>query len=148
MKVYGPYTRKDGRKHIILYENGQRTTVSYPKYLMEQYLGRKLTDHETVDHINRDFTDDRIENLQILSRPFHVRIDAKRAALVEITCVLCGAVAFKKAHNLRGNAKQQKAGPFCSKRCAGRYGAEIQNSRQQPLPPQPTVESDYYLPDK
>lgn len=49
--IYGPYARSDGRKHMILIdENGFRTTISYPKYLMEQYLGRKLADDETVDH--------------------------------------------------------------------------------------------------
>jgi hypothetical protein len=36
MKIYGPYTGKDGRQRIVLYENGKRTTVSYPKYLLEQ----------------------------------------------------------------------------------------------------------------
>jgi len=47
MKVYGPYTRKDGRQHVILYENGTRKTVSYPKYLLETKLGRPLDSNET-----------------------------------------------------------------------------------------------------
>lgn len=70
IKVYGPYTRKDGRKHVIIYdtETQSRRTVSYPRYLMEQHLGRELLPEEQVDHINEDFTDDRIENLQLLSR--------------------------------------------------------------------------------
>lgn len=32
-KVYGPYTRDDGRKHVIINNNGIHTTISYPKYL-------------------------------------------------------------------------------------------------------------------
>ncbi len=68
MRIYGPYKRKDGRKHVvIIYEDGTRQTKSYPRLMMEQHLGRGLTKEETVDHINNDFTDDRIENLQILS---------------------------------------------------------------------------------
>ena len=69
IKVYGPYLREDGRKHVIWYDTKtkQRRTQSYPRYLMEQHLGRKLLPEETVDHINEDFTDDRIENLQLLS---------------------------------------------------------------------------------
>lgn len=69
-KVFGPYVRKDNRKIVILQslEDSKLKTVSYPKFLMEQHLGRYLTKDETVDHINADFTDDRIENLQILSR--------------------------------------------------------------------------------
>ena len=69
IKVYGPYTRKDGRQHVILvHEDLSRQTMSYPKYLMEQQLGRPLLASKTVDHINNDFTDNRIENLQILTR--------------------------------------------------------------------------------
>lgn len=64
----GPYTRKDNRKIISIKIGDSWRTISYPKYLMEEYLGRFLNDDETVDHINADFTDDRIENLQILTR--------------------------------------------------------------------------------
>ena len=77
MKVYGPYTRPDGRQHVILiFEDGQRRTVSYPKYLMEQKLGRELDpDLETINHKNGDFTDNRWENLEILSRVDHAHLD-------------------------------------------------------------------------
>jgi len=69
MKIYGPYLRKDGRKHIVIvHDDGLKQTQSYPRYLMEQHLGRRLLDNETVDHINEDFTDDRLENLQLLTR--------------------------------------------------------------------------------
>lgn len=69
-KVFGFYVRKDNRKIVILQslEDSKLKTVSYPKFLIEQHLGRYLTKDETVDHINADFTDDKIENLQILSR--------------------------------------------------------------------------------
>jgi hypothetical protein len=66
--VYGPYTRKDGRKHVVLWDGVKTKTVSYPKFLMERKLGRKLIPPETVDHINGDFSDDRPENLQVLNR--------------------------------------------------------------------------------
>lgn len=49
--------------------DGGWTTISYPKALMEVHLGRVLIyPDETVDHINNDPMDNRIENLQILSR--------------------------------------------------------------------------------
>lgn len=70
LKVYGPYTRKDNRQHIILYdtETKIRRTQSYPRYLMEQHLGRELSPVEHVDHINNNPSDNRIENLQLLSQ--------------------------------------------------------------------------------
>lgn len=79
-KVLGPYTRKDGRKHIILSnstlpksDKSRIKTVSYPKALMEVYLLRRLLPHETVDHINNDKRDDRASNLQILSLSENVK---------------------------------------------------------------------------
>jgi hypothetical protein len=43
MKVWGPYKRKDGRQIVIVVErNGKRRTVSYPKWILELQLGRKL----------------------------------------------------------------------------------------------------------
>ena len=147
-KVYGPYTRKDGRKHVLVYESGQRQTISYPKWLMENYLGRKLAQNETVDHIDRDKTNDRFENLRVITRSKHASDDNRRVKLVEITCIGCGNKALKRPNYLRSNSKQGKAGPFCSKSCAGRYGTEIQNNRRQRLPAQPTVISEYYYLEK
>lgn len=69
MKMYGPYLRKDGRKHVvIIHDNGISQTRSYPRLLLEQKLGRPLQDDETVDHIDGDFTNDSPENLRVLSR--------------------------------------------------------------------------------
>jgi hypothetical protein len=144
MKVYGPYTRKDGRKHVIVVNDGSRRTVSYPKYLMEQHLGRELRSDETVDHINRDFTDDRIENLQVLVKAEHSKIDHIHVKPVEIQCIWCGQVSKKRAAILRSNSKQGHAGPFCSRVCAGKYGAALQNGRIEKFGAQPTVVSEYY----
>ena len=68
MKIYGPYTRKDGRKHIVLRKDGKLQTISYPRFLLEEKLGRKLLPEETVDHIDEDISNDDPSNLQILSR--------------------------------------------------------------------------------
>jgi len=42
--------------------------------IMEEYLGRELLSNEIVHHINFDKLDNRIDNLQIISRSEHNRI--------------------------------------------------------------------------
>jgi HNH endonuclease len=144
MKIYGPYTRKDGRKHILIYDGKSRRTVSYPKWLMEQYLGRLLEDWETVDHINRDFTDDSLENLRVLSRSQHTREDNRYVKPIETVCVWCGKSVQRLPSDMRYYSKKGKAGPFCGKSCSGSYGAEIQNRKIDKLPIQPFPISEYY----
>jgi hypothetical protein len=132
-KVYGPYKSKDGRKRVrVMFADGSTPTYQYAKWLMMLHMDRELDpDTETVDHINRDFTDDRLENLRVVPRSQHVSEDQRRAKPVEIVCVLCGTKALKSGNQLRGNAKKRKAGPFCSRECAGKYGASVQNGGKE-----------------
>lgn len=120
-KVYGPYTRKDGRKHVIHYDGVHRRTQSYPRYLMEQYLGRTLQEWEHVDHINDDFTDDRLENLQILTPAENNRKSAKGVEMLWFTCPVCTSEFQREARFYRDKQiKHGKAGPYCSKQCSGK----------------------------
>lgn len=122
-KLYGPYVRKtDGRKHfVVIYFDGTKGSLSYPRWLMEKYLGRELEEWETVNHINNNEFDDRIENLQILSLGDNIK---KQQALSPrkyfvFNCPCCGKEATKQLNQVLGNRKKNKAGPFCSRRCAG-----------------------------
>lgn len=120
--VYGPYIRADGRKHVIIYdhETKKRQTKSYPKYLLEQKLGRDLVGDETADHVDEDFTNDKLDNLQVLSREENAR-KAKTAIygeVKEIKCEFCHKLFMPKDRKRR----------FCSRSCG-------QQSRwYEPLP--------------
>jgi HNH endonuclease len=119
-KVYGPYTRKDGRKHVIHYDGTHRITQSYPRYLIEEYLGRVLNEWEHVDHIDNDFTNNHIDNLQILFQAENNRKSTIPAEMLWFTCPVCCEKFDIPARQYRGNQlKQGKMGPYCSKQCAG-----------------------------
>lgn len=133
MKIYGPYKRLDDRKHIVIvYDDGRKVTKSYPRHLMEIFLGRELSTEETVDHINGDKTDDRIENLQILSRSDNIRKSTFKTYYPDIKCGMCGK-EFKPSKNQIVNRKNT-AGPFCSRPCAGRYSTLSHHNKIPPMP--------------
>ena len=48
--------------------------VKRSRLVMAQHLGRCLLPSEQVHHLNGDITDDRIENLQVLSRSEHMKL--------------------------------------------------------------------------
>ena len=125
--VYGPYTNsKDGRRRIVLYNGIKRTAKQYAKLKMEVLIGRILTKYETVDHIDRNFLNDRYSNLQILNKKLHASKDALKRKEHMATCVWCGS-KFKLSKEQVNKRSQRKAGPFCSRSCSSSYGANIQN---------------------
>lgn len=137
MKVYGPYTsKKDGRQRIVLYDGKTRKTISYPKYLIEQLLDITLKPNDTVDHIDRDFTNNDPSNLRIIKRSQHSKEDHLLIIPTRLNCIWCGTAHTQNYSDMKGNSKQGRAGPFCSRKCRGQYGAEIQNKRIKPFPPQ------------
>lgn len=134
MKVYGPYKNKEGREFVIIIDDsGNRKTKSYPKYLVEQRLGRELDPIlETIDHIDGDFLNNDPSNLRILPLKEHVIQDVKRRKSAEATCIWCGKRFTITSSSIRKRYKQ-KAGPFCGRKCVGEYGAEKQNGRCREL---------------
>ena len=145
--VLGPYSRPDGRKHIILNDTskpkgakGKLRTISYPKALIESNRYERLKNNETIDHRDLDFTNDTNSNLLIQDRSDHASMDAIRVYVAPGICLQC-----KKEFELsvsQRNPKPGVAGPFCSRKCSGSYGKSIQLGEE---PKQRTkVEKEYY----
>lgn len=133
--VIGPSQGKDKRLRVsIFFPNGECRWVSYPKYLMECYLGRYLEKNETVDHIDGNFLNNDISNLQVLDRLEHIKNDAVRNEDIEVTCQMCGKIFTIKGNTLhnRNRKDRTQSGYFCSKTCTGRYGAYVQNGYIKP----------------
>lgn len=145
-KVFGPYKRQDGRQIVIIrQDNGASRTVSFPKYLMEQHLGRPLhPDKETVDHLDCNYNNNDLSNLRVVPRAEHSADDTRRVKLIKLKCLQCDKPVERSPRLLRDKSKKGKTGPFCGRSCAGRYSRALQLGKITKLPIQPHVQSEYY----
>lgn len=145
-KVHGPYTRRDGRKIVVVVEsNGNRRTVSYPKWLLELQLGRKLDPNlETVDHLDSNFENNDLSNLRIVPRHEHSADDTRRVKLLKLKCSWCNKDFERSPRLIRDKARKNKAGPFCSRPCAGKYSRLLQLKLIDKFDTQKAVDSEYY----
>ena len=129
VKKNGPYQGKDSRLRLILtYNDSHKQTISYPRYVMENYLGRYLSSTEQIDHIDGNPLNNDISNLQILPIKVHQQLDANRNKDAIAVCKYCGKEFLIEGKTLsnRNRKDRHQSGYFCSRRCSGKYGVEIQ----------------------
>jgi hypothetical protein len=129
-RVYGPYVASDGRSRVILYKNKQKKTMSYPKFLWWKEKDILLEDHEQIHHKDEDFTNNDLNNFMVRTRYDHMHLHVKSETH---NCVWCDKIIELKGLKLsrrKTHCALGKAGPFCSRKCTGEYGAEVQRSRK------------------
>lgn len=130
--VLGPYKRKDGRMHVVLNDSDKQKsdktktkTISYPKALVESNIGKILEPGETIDHNDRDFTNNSRKNLIIRKLKDHIQLDALRVDPFPVNCLMCDFEFIPSKDQI--NNKPHATGPFCSRNCSGKYGSFVQN---------------------
>jgi hypothetical protein len=121
--------KKTGRTFISVYlQDGRRTTISYPRYLLERVLGRSLSSKEDVHHKNFDVTDNQIGNLEIVDHAAHGRIHHPGEV---VKCAWCGKEYYLSAKKLNRRKKRNGEKYCCSKSCVGKYANYVKHQRDQ-----------------
>jgi len=145
-KIYGPYYNgRYGRKIVIVVDkNGVRRTISYPKWLMELQIGRVLDSNDTIDHIDSNINNNDLNNLRIMPRDEHSAEDTRRVKKVKFKCAWCDNEFERSPRLIRDKAKKGKAGPFCSRQCAGKYSRMLQLKLIDKFDAQQAIDSEYY----
>lgn len=140
VEVANVYMHKEGRLMAYIKEGDKHQVVSYPRVIMENYLGRKLLPTEEVHHKDENPLNNEIDNLEVLTKEEHLRlhVEENRKYFDKImTCPICGntflwtaeqQMRFHSNVNRKERKGKTNAYPFCSKSCAGKYSKNIQLS--------------------
>ena len=107
------------------------TSVSYPRILMEEKLGRPLEPYEDVHHIDGDKTNNSIENFKIVNHGEHQkRHNPPKYHDMLVICDVCGKefvyTAKQESNYQRDLNRGKHRGQTCSKRCSALYGRREQ----------------------
>lgn len=122
----------------MAYIKDTQKVVSYPRIIMENYLGRNLLSEEEVHHIDGNPLNNNIDNLEVLTKSEHLKIHASENRKYydkTMICPVCGKEflwtseqqqRFNSNRTRKERVNKNTTFPFCSKSCAGLYGRQIQ----------------------
>lgn len=115
------YECKDGR--VRCYIEGEHRVISYPKYLMEQKLGRKLEKDEQVHHIDKNPLNNDLSNLELRHCGEHQREHFQKYFDKPMVCSVCKKefiwTAKQQMYHYGNQHMKGISRVCCSKRCVG-----------------------------
>lgn len=112
--VYVNINKEPRRVATLRKNDGTMTSMSYAKYLYTSYHNCFVDNGLQVDHINGNKMDDRIENLQTISREYNLIKDKLHQEKIECICPVCGIKFLFPKRNISSHPN-----PCCSRRCGG-----------------------------
>lgn len=132
MKIQGWH---DCHGYLARYETdkeGRTITVFQHRKVMEEHIGRPLDKNEVVHHKNGYRSDNRVENLALLSYSGHMK-EHRKIEFVTVSCLQCGKVFKKEAREERARIKKKRSGPFCGKSCTGKWSKQFQDQQRKDI---------------
>lgn len=115
--------------YIMLYDSVSKKGILEHRYVMEQFLGRKLKTNETVHHKDHDKTNNDISNLEILDVAEHSKLHGleRGREYVKLKCPWCNKIFEKPRNNtfLCKPSNKYKC-TCCSNSCRGKLCKQIQ----------------------
>lgn len=125
--IYKIWHEKEGRWQANLIcknDTSKRTTISYAKYVLSVHLERLIDqENEHVDHVNNDCSDDRVENLQILTpqenkEKYDKFYRENTPKMITLECSTCSKGFEYVERNYRFHKKNGRTRFHCCRKCA------------------------------
>ena len=105
--------RISGHGYVLIYQSSPGKYKYEHRLVMEKHIGRPLKPTEIIHHINKNTTDNKIENLKIMTTAKHNVIHGFKKQIDYFNCDYCGKRHWK------WKSKQNSKQHFCSRKCMG-----------------------------